>query len=59
MIRKFFQNCRRVLQVAKKPDQEEYLQVAKITGLGILLVGFVGFAVMFVNYIIQEIFTSI
>ncbi len=48
-----------MLQVAKKPDQEEYLQVAKITGLGILLVGFVGFAVMFVNYIIQEIFTSI
>ncbi len=58
-MRKFFQNCRRVLQVAKKPDKNEYLQVAKITGLGILLVGFVGFVVMFVSYIIQEIFTSI
>ncbi len=53
-MRKFLQNCRRTLQVAKKPDKSEYLQVAKITGLGILLVGFVGFVIMFVSYIITQ-----
>ncbi|MDI6642914.1 MAG: protein translocase SEC61 complex subunit gamma [Candidatus Hodarchaeaceae archaeon] len=58
-MRKFFHNCWRVLRVAKKPDKNEYLQVAKVTGLGILLVGFVGFMVMFLGSIIQEIFASI
>ncbi len=53
-MRKFLQNCRRTLQIAKKPDKSEYLQVAKITGLGILLVGFVGFVIMFVSYIITQ-----
>ena len=53
-MRKFLQNCRRTLKVAKKPDKSEYLQVAKITGLGILLVGFVGFVIMFVSYIITQ-----
>jgi protein transport protein SEC61 subunit gamma-like protein len=52
-MRKFIQNCKRTLQVAKKPDRSEYLQVAKITGLGILLVGFIGFIVMFIGSVIQ------
>ncbi|HID60352.1 MAG TPA: protein translocase SEC61 complex subunit gamma [Hadesarchaea archaeon] len=52
-MRKFLQNCRRTLQIAKKPEKDEYLQVAKITGLGILLIGFVGFIIMFAGYIIQ------
>ena len=54
-MRKFLQNCRRTLQVAKKPDKNEYLHVAKITGLGILLVGFVGFVILFVGSIITGI----
>lgn len=51
-MRKFLQNCRRTLQVAKKPDKDEYMHVAKITGIGILLVGFIGFVIMFVSSII-------
>lgn len=57
-MRKFLQNSKRVLQVAKKPDKDEYLQVAKVTGLGILLVGFVGFGIMIVSYVVQGIFAS-
>lgn len=57
-MRKFLQNSKRVLQVAKKPDKDEYIQVAKVTGLGILLVGFVGFVIMIVSYVIQGIFAS-
>jgi len=33
----------RVLKIAEKPDREEFETSAKITGLGILLIGGVGF----------------
>lgn len=52
-MRKFLHDWRRVLRVARKPDKDEYLRVAKITGLGILLIGFIGFLIMFLSYIIQ------
>jgi len=45
MLRKFLYECKRTLQVARKPDKEEYLDVAKVTGLGILLIGLVGFMI--------------
>lgn len=33
----------RVLKISEKPDREEFETSAKITGLGILLIGVVGF----------------
>jgi len=33
----------RVLKLASTPSWEEFSQVAKIAGIGILLVGFIGF----------------
>ena len=38
----------RLLQMAHTPDKEEYLKTAKISALGILILGFVGFAVMWI-----------
>lgn len=35
----------RVLKMATTPTKEEFLQVAKIAGAGILLVGFIGFLI--------------
>jgi len=43
-INNFIQKCRRVLLVASKPDPEEFKLSAKITGLGIVIVGAIGFA---------------
>jgi protein transport protein SEC61 subunit gamma-like protein len=37
-----------VLRVARKPDKEEYLDIAKVTGLGILLIGLIGFVITMV-----------
>jgi len=54
-MRKFFYEARRILAVAKKPDKEEYTQVAKVAGIGILLIGIVGFVIMLVSYYIQLI----
>jgi len=48
MLKKFIYECKRTLQVARKPGKEEYLDIVKITGLGILLIGLVGFAITMV-----------
>lgn len=36
---------RRVIAVSRKPDKEEFISSIKITGLGILLIGIVGFII--------------
>lgn len=41
----------RVLKMARKPTNEEYEKTTKITGLGILLIGALGFLI----YIIREL----
>jgi protein transport protein SEC61 subunit gamma-like protein len=51
-VGEFIQNCKRLFQVARKPDREEYLQVAKITGLGIVLIGMLGFFIMWMASLI-------
>jgi protein transport protein SEC61 subunit gamma-like protein len=53
MVKEFLQNCKRLLQVARKPDRDEYIRVAKITGLGILLIGGLGFLIMLLRYFIE------
>ncbi len=40
---KFIKQCQRVLHVSKKPDRTEYSNVAKITGIGIIIIGVIGF----------------
>jgi len=52
---KFLQNAKRVITVAKKPGRDEFMQVAKVAGIGILLIGAVGFIIMFITYLIQGI----
>lgn len=45
MLRKFVHQTKRVLKVARKPDKEEYFEVAKITALGIAIIGVIGFLI--------------
>ncbi len=44
----------RVLRLARKPDGKEYQQVAKVTGLGILLIGAIGFAIKLASQLITR-----
>lgn len=44
----FINQCKRVLLVSKKPDKFEYTNVAKITGIGIIIVGVIGFIITIV-----------
>jgi len=41
----FIKECRRVLHVSKKPGREEYINVAKVTGIGIIIIGVIGFII--------------
>lgn len=52
-MREFIRNCKRLLQIAKKPGTEEFSRVAKISGLGFLLIGVVGFIIMYIASIIS------
>ncbi|WP_304124373.1 protein translocase SEC61 complex subunit gamma [Methanosphaera cuniculi] len=41
----FLKQCERVLKVSRKPDNEEYKTVSKVTGIGILVIGVIGFII--------------
>jgi protein transport protein SEC61 subunit gamma-like protein len=44
-LKDFLQQCRRVLMISRKPTRQEYITISKVTGLGICLLGFVGFVI--------------
>ncbi len=45
----------RIFKMARKPTHDEYMKVVTITGLGIILVGGVGFAI----YLILQVYLKI
>ncbi len=44
-IKAFIRESIRVLRVTKKPDAVEFKTVVKVSGLGILIIGLIGFVV--------------
>ncbi|MDR1722030.1 MAG: protein translocase SEC61 complex subunit gamma [Methanobrevibacter sp.] len=44
-IKSFFKQCERVLKVSRKPNREEYLNFAKVTAIGIAIIGVIGFVI--------------
>ncbi len=44
-IKSFLLQCKRVWHVLKKPSQEELKLVARISAIGIGVVGFIGFII--------------
>ena len=41
----FILECLRVLRITKKPDAIEFKTIVKVSGLGILIIGLIGFLV--------------
>ena len=41
----FFRKCTRVWHLLRKPTREEFLMVAKVSAIGILAIGLVGFVI--------------
>ncbi len=48
-LKEFWEECKRVLKVTKKPDREELVMVVKVTALGMLLIGMLGFLITLMN----------
>jgi len=45
----FVKECMRVLRITKKPTKEEFLTISKVSGLGILIIGLIGFLVHLID----------
>ena len=41
--KKFLKECRRVLKVTRKPDSHEFKTIVKVSGLGMAIIGVIGF----------------
>lgn len=44
-IKSFLSECVRVFTITKKPGTEEFKTIVKVSGLGILIIGLIGFLV--------------
>ncbi|MCK4634383.1 MAG: protein translocase SEC61 complex subunit gamma [Candidatus Aenigmarchaeota archaeon] len=51
-LKNFIKNCTRVLKVTRRPTREEYLAASKITGLGIILIGIIGFVIFLIFHFV-------
>ncbi|MEW6528552.1 MAG: protein translocase SEC61 complex subunit gamma [Candidatus Micrarchaeota archaeon] len=38
----------RIITIAKKPDNEEFLKIAKITSIGMIIIGVIGFIILLI-----------
>ena len=48
-IKQFIQEAIRVLKVTKKPNAAEFKTVVKVSGLGILIIGLLGFVIQMIK----------
>ncbi|MAG91892.1 protein translocase SEC61 complex subunit gamma [Candidatus Woesearchaeota archaeon] len=50
-LKAFMNESFRVLKITKKPDAVEFKTIVKVSGLGILIIGFLGFVIQMVRTI--------
>ena len=48
-LKSFVLECLRVLKITKKPTALEFKTIVKVSGLGILIIGLVGFVVQMIK----------
>ena len=51
-VNKFIKDSKRVLKVARKPDRQEYLELAKVTSIGVVIIGVIGFVIVLLGSLI-------
>jgi len=50
-IKRFIIECKRVLRVTKKPDSIEFKTIVKVSGLGMAIIGLIGFVIQMIKQI--------
>jgi len=53
-IKKAYSETRRILRLTRKPKRSEYEETARITGLGMIVVGLIGFIIFILSELIRE-----
>jgi protein transport protein SEC61 subunit gamma-like protein len=51
-LKNFLSESKRVLLVTKKPSGKEYKMAAKVTGMGIVLIGIIGMLIRIIGILI-------
>jgi len=51
-VRRFFKEMVRVIHVTKKPNREEYKNLVKVTGIGICIIGALGFVIFLIKQLL-------
>lgn len=54
-IKDFFIQCKRVWILTRKPDKEEINSISKISALGILIIGILGFIISLIIELILKL----
>lgn len=49
-MKSFGRECLRVLRVTKKPSNEEFKTIVKVSAAGMMLIGLIGFLLQMINY---------
>ncbi|MFC1768554.1 protein translocase SEC61 complex subunit gamma [Nanoarchaeota archaeon] len=52
--KEFTSECIRVLKITKKPTKEEYKVIVKVAGLGMVIIGLIGFIIVMIKTILFE-----
>ncbi|MBT3395130.1 protein translocase SEC61 complex subunit gamma [archaeon] len=52
-LKRFIFQCKRVFKITKKPSNDEYKVIVKVTGIGILIIGAIGFLIHLIWKIID------
>lgn len=51
-VKSFFLQCSRVWRIMKKPTSDEFKNISKVSAIGLLLIGLIGFLItIIVNFI--------
>ncbi len=53
-IQTFISDAQRVLTVSKKPSTDEFMTMARITALGLIVLGILGYTVEFITFFIRN-----
>jgi len=53
-IKRAYTETRRILRLTRKPKMSEFEETAKITGLGMILIGLIGFIVFIISEFLRK-----
>jgi len=51
-LKSFINECLRVLRVTRKPDKIEFKTIVKVSGLGMVIIGLIGFMITMIKELV-------